>query len=95
MFIKGKGKQSREDSQTKIQDEAIAPYVIYFDGTTYTVVKEKNEGKEENVGYFTKLSSSLSSIAKQLSNNKEIVDLNEYIIQYDKILTKVIEKIKI
>lgn len=95
MFIKGRGKQSREDSQTKIQDEAIAPYVIYFDGSTYTVVKEKYEGKEENIGYFTKLSTSLSSIAKHLSNNSNTLDLGEYIKQYNNIATKITETIKI
>jgi hypothetical protein len=95
MFIKGKGKQSREDSQTKIQDEAIAPYVIYFDGLTYTVVKEKHDSKEENVGYFTNLSISLNSIAKHLSNNSNTLNLNEFIQQYNDISTKIIEKIKI
>jgi hypothetical protein len=95
MFIKGKGKQSREDSQTKIQDKVIAPYVIYFDGTIFTVVKEKHDGKEENVGYFTNLSISLNSIAKHLSNNSNTLDLSEFIKQYNDISTKIIETIKI
>ena len=95
MFIKGRGKQSREDSQTKIQDESINPYVIYFDGTTYTVVKEKNDGREENIGYFTKLSNSLTSIAKLLSNNSNTLDLKNYIEQYNNILTKITDTIKI
>jgi hypothetical protein len=95
MFIKGKGKQSREDSQTKIQDEIIAPYVIYFDGTTFTVVKEKNDGKEENIGYFTKLSNSLVSISKLLSNNSNTLDLKNYIEQYNNISTKITNTIKI
>ena len=42
-------KQSREESQTKIEDEAIKPYVIYFDGFSYTVVKPKEKGQDENL----------------------------------------------
>ena len=39
-------KQSRDESQTKIEDEAISPYVIYFDGFSYTVVKPKEKGQD-------------------------------------------------
>ena len=39
-------KQSRDESQTKIEDEVISPYVIYFDGVSYTVVKPKEKGQD-------------------------------------------------
>ena len=45
-------KQSREESQTKIEDEAISPYIIYFDGGSYTVVKPKEKSQDENLTYL-------------------------------------------
>ena len=88
-------KQSREDSQTRIEDESIAPYFIYFDGMTYTVVKEKNNGNEENIGYFSRLDNALKSIAKNLVNESKTVTINDFIRKYDEVMSALEEKFEI
>jgi hypothetical protein len=90
-----KRKQSREDSQTKIQDESIAPYFIYFDGTTYTLVKEKNNGGEDNIGYYTNLSNTLKSVTKLLVNESKTLTITEFIKKYDEVMNKLSEKFEI
>ena len=88
-------KQSREDSQTKIEDEAIAPYVIYFDGMSYTVVKPKERGTDENIGYYNSLSHALKSIAKLLVNDSKTTTIADFIKRYDEIMTKLSNKFDI
>lgn len=90
-----RGKQSREDSQTKITDEIISPYIIYFDGISYTVVKEKNNGKEENIGYYSRLDGALKSIAKMLVNESKTVTINDFINNYNKIIESMSKKFEI
>ena len=88
-------KQSREDSQTKIQDESIAPYFIYFDGMNYTVVKEKNNNGEENIGYYSRLDGALKSIAKLLVNESKTVTISDFILRYNEIMNSLEEKFEI
>lgn len=85
-------KQSREDSQTKIEDEAIAPYVIYFDGFNYTLVKPKDKGQDENIGYYTSLNGALKSAAKMMVNEQKTTTISDFIKKYDEIMTKLSDK---
>lgn len=87
-------KKSREESQTKIQDEVIAPYVVYYDGLQYTLVLEKND-KQENVGYFTQLSGALNSAAKSLVNEQKTVTISDFLLKYEEITTKIENKFNI
>ena len=88
-------KQSREESQTKIEDEAIKPYVIYFDGFSYTVVKPKEKSQDENLTYHTQLDGALKSIAKMLVNEQKTTTISDFIRRYDEIMSKISEKFKI
>ena len=88
-------KQSRDESQTKIEDDSIAPYVIYFDGISYTVVKPKEKGQDENLTYHSQLSGALKSIAKMLVNDQKTSTIADFIIRYEEIMNKITEKFKI
>ena len=88
-------KQSREESQTKIEDEAIKPYVIYFDGFSYTVVKPKEKGQGENLTYHTQLDGALKSVAKMLVNEQKTTTISDFLKRYDEIMAKISEKFKI
>ena len=88
-------KQSREESQTKIEDEAIKPYVIYFDGFSYTVVKPKEKSQDENLTYHTQLDGALKSIAKMLVNEQKTTTISDFLRRYDEIMSKISEKFKI
>ncbi len=88
-------KQSRDESQTKIEDDSIAPYVIYFDGMSYTVVKPKEKGQDENLTYHSQLSGALKSIAKMLVNDQKTSTIADFIIRYEEIMNKITEKFKI
>jgi type IV secretory pathway VirB9-like protein len=88
-------KQSREESQTKIEDEAIKPYVIYFDGFSYTVVKPKEKGQDENLTYHTQLDGALKSVAKMLVNEQKTTTISDFLKRYDEIMVKISEKFKI
>jgi hypothetical protein len=88
-------KKSREETSSKIEDEAILPYVIYFDGFCYTVVKPKERGTDENIGYYNSLSYTLKSIAKLLVNNSKTTTLDDFIKRYDEIMTKLSNKFDI
>lgn len=81
-------KKSREESQTKIQDEVIAPYVVYYDGLQYTLVLEKND-KQENIGYYSQLSGALKAAAKNLVNEQKTVTISDFILKYEEINTKI------
>lgn len=85
-------KQSRDESQTKIEDEAIAPYVIYFDGFSYTVVKPKEKGQDENLTYHTNLNGALKSIAKLLVNDQKATTIGDFIRKYDEVMNKLTDK---
>jgi hypothetical protein len=82
-------KRSREDSQTKIEDEVIAPYVIYFDGFTYTLVKPKEKGIDENIGYYSSLSGALKSTAKLMVNNEKTTTIADFIHRYNEIIENI------
>ena len=88
-------KKSREETSSKIEDEAIAPYVIYFDGMSYTVVKPKERGTDENIGYYNSLSHALKSIAKLLVNDSKTTTIADFIKRYDEIMTKLSNKFDI
>jgi hypothetical protein len=88
-------KKSREESSSKIEDETISPYVIYFDGVSYTVVKPKENGNDENIGYYNNLNHALKSIAKLLLNNKKTTTIDNFIKQFDEIMTKLNNKFNI
>lgn len=88
-------KLSREESQTKIEDELISPYVIYFDSVSYTVVKPKNKGQDENISYHTRFDGALKSIAKLLINEQKTVTIKEFIEKYEQILNSISERFKI
>jgi hypothetical protein len=88
-------KKSREESSSKIEDEAISPYVIYFDGMSYTVVKPKENGNDENIGYYNSLSHALKSIVKLLVNNNKTTTIADFIKQYDKMMTNLSNKFDI
>lgn len=88
-------KQSRENSQTKIVDDVLKPYVIYFDGSTYTTVKPKEKGIDENIGYYSKLDSALKSIAKLLANSQKTQTISEFIKEYGVIMEKINNKFNI
>jgi hypothetical protein len=88
-------KKSREESQTKIEDEAISPYVIYFDGFSYTVVKPKEKGQDENLTYHTQLDGALKSIAKMLVNEQKTTTITDFIKRYDEIMLRINERFKI
>ena len=88
-------KQSREESQTKIEDEAIKPYVIYFDGFSYTVVKPKEKSQDENLTYHTQLDGALKSIAKMLVNEQKTTTISDFLRRNDEIMSKISEKFKI
>jgi hypothetical protein len=88
-------KKTREESQTKISDEIISPYFIYFDGISYTLVKEKNNGNEENIGYYTNLSGALKATAKNLVNDQKTVTISDFLLRYDTIINKITEKFDI
>lgn len=88
-------KKSREESSSKIKDEAIAPYVIYFDGMSYTVVKPKEKGSDENIGYYNSLSHALKSIAKLIVNDNKTTTIADFIKRYDEIMTKLSNKFDI
>lgn len=88
-------KQSREESQSKIEDESIAPYVIYFDGMSYTVVKTKEKGQDENLTYHAQLDGALKSITKLLVNDQKTSTIADFIHRYNEVLEKITEKFKI
>ena len=88
-------KKSREESSSKIEDEAISPYVIYFDGMSYTVVKPKENGNDENSGYYNSLSHALKSVVKLLVNNNKKTTIADFIKQYDEMMTKLSNKFDI
>jgi hypothetical protein len=88
-------KQSRDDSQTKIQDESLGPYVIYFDGFSYTIVKPKENGQDENISYHTSLDGALKSIAKMLVNESKTVTISDFLRKYDEVMNKLTDKFKI
>jgi hypothetical protein len=88
-------KQSREESQSKIEDEAIAPYVIYFDGMSYTVVKTKDKGQDENLTYHAQLDGALKAIAKMLVNDQKTSTIADFIKRYEEVMNKLTEKFKI
>lgn len=88
-------KRSREESQTKIEDELIAPYVIYFDGMSYTTVKPKEKGQDENISYHTRLDGALKSIAKLLVNEQKTTTIADFIKKYEEIMENITEKFKI
>jgi len=88
-------KKSREETNTKIEDELIAPYVIYFDGLSYTVVKPKEKSSDENIGYYNSLSHALKSVAKLLVNNNKTTTIGDFIKRYDEIMTKLSNKFNI
>lgn len=88
-------KQSREESQTKIEDAAISPYIIYFDGFSYTVVKPKEKSQDENLTYHTQLDGALKSIAKMLVNEQRTTTISDFLRRYDEIMSKISEKFKI
>lgn len=88
-------KQSREDSQTKIEDESIAPYVIYFDGFSYTVVKPKDKGQDENLTYHTNLDGALKSVAKMLVNESKTITISDFLMRYNEVMSKLTQKFKI
>lgn len=88
-------KQSRDESQTKIEDDSIAPYVIYFDGMSYTVVKPKEKGQDENLTYHSQLSGALKSIAKMLVNDQKTSTIADFIKRYEEIMNKITEKFEI
>jgi hypothetical protein len=88
-------KKSREETNTKIEDELIAPYVIYFDGFSYTVVKTKEKSSDENIGYYNNFSNALKSVAKLLVNNNKTTTIGDFIKRYDEIMTKLSNKFNI
>jgi hypothetical protein len=88
-------KKSREETSSKIEDEVILPYVIYFDGFSYTVVKPKERGTDENIGYYNSLSHALKSIAKLLVNDSKTTTIADFIKRYDEVLTKLSNKFDI
>jgi len=88
-------KQSRDESQTKIEDESISPYVIYFDGFSYTVVKPKDKGQDENLTYHSQLDGALKSIAKMLVNEQQTSTIADFIKRYNEIMDKITDKFKI
>ena len=88
-------KRSREESQTKIEDELIAPYVIYFDGMSYTIVKPKEKGQDENISYHTRLDDALKSIAKLLVNEQKTTTIADFIKKYEEVMDNISEKFKI
>lgn len=95
MEVKKFRKQSREDSQTKIEDESLAPYVIYFDGFSYTVVKPKEGGQDENITYHTHLDGALKSVAKMLVNEQKTVTIADFLKKYEEVMDKLSEKFAI
>jgi len=88
-------KRSREESQTKIEDELIAPYVIYFDGMSYTIVKPKEKGQDENISYHNRLDGALKSIAKLLVNEQKTTTIADFIKKYEEVMDNISEKFKI
>lgn len=88
-------KQSRDESQTKIEDEAISPYVIYFDGFSYTVVKPKEKGQDENLTYHTQLDGALKSVAKMLVNEQKTTTISDFLKRYNEIMGQITDKFKI
>jgi hypothetical protein len=88
-------KKSREETSSKIEDELIAPYVIYFDGFSYTIVKPKEKGTDENIGYYNNFSNALKSVAKLLVNNSKTTTIADFIKRYDEIMTKLSNKFDI
>ena len=88
-------KQSRDESQTKIEDDSISPYVIYFDGMSYTVVKPKEKGQDENLTYHSQLSGALKSIAKMLVNDQKTSTIADFISRYNEVMDKITEKFEI
>ena len=87
-------KRSRDESQTKIEDETIAPYVVYFDGMSYTVVKPKDKGQDENISYHTQLDGALKSIAKLLVNDQKTTTIADFFKKYEEasaLLSKIIQ----
>ena len=73
----------------------IAPYVIYFDGFSYTIVKPKEKGTDENIGYYNNFSNALKSVAKLLVNNSKTTTIADFIKRYDEIMTKLSNKFDI
>ena len=88
-------KQSREESQTKIEDEAIAPYVIYFDGFTYTLVKPKDNTMDENVGYYSNLANCLKATAKLLVQESKTTTISDFIHRYNEVMNSLNAKFNI
>lgn len=88
-------KQSRDESQTKIEDESIAPYVIYFDGFSYTVVKPKDKGQDENLTYHTQLDGALKSVAKMIVNESKTVTIADFLKKYEEVMSKLTQKFRI
>jgi hypothetical protein len=88
-------KQSRDESQTKIEDEVISPYIIYFDGFSYTVVKPKEKSQDENLTYHTQLDGALKSVAKMLVNEQKTTTIADFLKRYEEIMSKITNKFKI
>lgn len=90
-----KRRQSREETSSKLTDECIAPYVIYFDGFTYTLVKPKENGLDENVGFYGNLPGALKSAAKLIVNEERTTTIKDFILKYDEVINKLNEKFDI
>jgi hypothetical protein len=88
-------KLSRDESQTKIEDESIAPYVVYFDGISYTVVKPKDQGQDENISYHTRLDGALKSIGKLLVNKQKTTTIADFVKKYEEVMNSLSEKFEI
>ena len=82
-------------NSTGLTNKPINESKISFDGTTYTLVKEKNNGGEDNIGYYTNLSNTLKSVAKLLVNNSKTTTIADFIKRYDEIMTKLSNKFDI
>ena len=76
-----------------IKDPKLEPYFIQLDDYCYAVHKmivSQESGKEyqSTVGFYSNFDAALRAIAKNQVNSKSYESVNEFIIEYKSVLTK-------
>lgn len=76
-----------------IKDPALEPYFIQLDDYCYAVQKtivaaESGKEYQQNVGFYSTLTGCIKSIAKNEANSRCYESLQEYINQYEQIVSR-------
>lgn len=84
----------------KIKDEILEPYEIWQDAYNFSVgipyINKNGDVNLTNASYFTSLSNALINVAKfKMADKDVVVNLKEYIEQYEVIKNDILNTIKV